>query len=324
MKKITLKNRSGFTLIELLIVIGMMGVVMGAIYSLYSVHQKSASTQVEVVDVQQNLRIAMESISRDVRMAGFLIPRTTTTPVLVANNATGVVQPLPAPDNVNSDAMTLNTASATETYAAIASASTSSPYVVAGSPFTVTVDSASSVDSFNNNDYVRIIGMLDRTEPKLTTEGTGSRVYKITGTNRATPSLTLSISSGSDPTGINLSMGDMICKTSSPFPNPNTVRYCLGPVAGCGVGVTTCPAGQLCLIRVVNSTNTPDVIAQNMAGLQFRYLLEDGSESDVPIDYNKVRAVRVTLTGQTVTTKALSDGQAKERQLESVIQIKNR
>src|SRR5574341_1873842 len=74
--KITIhKNRSGFTLIEVLIVAAMLGIVMGAIYSLYVTHQRTAYTQEEEVDVQQNLRIAMDSISRDIRMSGFLIPK---------------------------------------------------------------------------------------------------------------------------------------------------------------------------------------------------------------------------------------------------------
>ncbi len=68
------RDEGGFSLVELLIVVGMLGVVMAAIYSLYSTHQKTAFSQAEVVDVQQNLRVAMDTISRDIRSAGILIP----------------------------------------------------------------------------------------------------------------------------------------------------------------------------------------------------------------------------------------------------------
>lgn len=311
---------------------GIFGIVMGAIYSLYSAHQRSAYTQDEVVEVQQNLRIGMDSITRDVRMAGILVPYIPITqvkmpPVQLASNATGAMQPLSAPNNVNSDDMTLNTESASATFARITPLNNATTYIVAASPFSIPVDSPTTVDSFNVNDYVRIVRPQDRSEPKLSTEAllTG-RVYQITGTDRNVPSLTLTIAGGyNNPTNINLNKGDMICKTASPYTHPNTIRYCLGPTAACGSGAT-CPTGQLCLMRIVNGATT-DVIAQNMAGLQFRYLLDDGTEVNAPTtaaDYGNIRAVRVTLTGQTVTTKVLSGGQAKVRQTESVIQLRNR
>ena len=75
MKRHILDTR-GFSLIELLIVMGMLTLVLVAVYSLYDTHSKSAYVQEEVVDVQQNLRIAMDSISRDIKMSGILIPLT--------------------------------------------------------------------------------------------------------------------------------------------------------------------------------------------------------------------------------------------------------
>ena len=66
------KHQQGFTLIELLIVIAIFGVFIGAVYSLYIAHLRTALTREEVVDVQQNVRIAMDSMTRDLRMAGFL------------------------------------------------------------------------------------------------------------------------------------------------------------------------------------------------------------------------------------------------------------
>ena len=63
-------NNYGFTLIELLVVIAMSGIVMAGIYSVYYSQQKSYIVQDEVAAMQQNLRVAMFHLSRDIRMAG--------------------------------------------------------------------------------------------------------------------------------------------------------------------------------------------------------------------------------------------------------------
>jgi prepilin-type N-terminal cleavage/methylation domain-containing protein len=335
-KNIIGKNQKGITLIELLIVMGIFGIVMGAIYSIYTAHQRTAYTQDEVVEVQQNLLIGIDSITRDVRMAGILVPYIPITqvqmpPVQLASDATGTMQPLPAPDNVKSDDMTLNAASASATFARITPLNNATTYIVTAATFSIPVDSPTTVDFFTvNDDYVRIMRPQDKSEPQLSTDPLLTpRVYRVTGKNRNVPELGLTIEGGYlDPTNINLNKGDMICKTDAPHTTfPNTIRYCLGPATGCGLTVTTCPTGQLCLMRIVNSSalNTA-VIAQNMAGLQFRYLMDDNTEVDAPAPatYKNIRAVRVTLTGQTIITKALSDNQNKKRQIESVIQIRNR
>ena len=62
-------SEAGFSLIELLVVTLMMGLVMGAVSTLYVSHQRSATVEAEVVDVQQNLRLAMDLIGQDVSMA---------------------------------------------------------------------------------------------------------------------------------------------------------------------------------------------------------------------------------------------------------------
>lgn len=324
-------NQGGVTLVEVLVVMGLYGIVLGAIYSLYDAQLRSAYTQDEVVEVQQNLRIGIDSITRDVRMAGILVPIATNTgarmpPIQLASDATGAVESLLASDNANSDVMMLNTASASATFARITPLNNATTCSVTASQFSVPVDSPASVDSFNVNDHVRIVRPQDRSEPMLSDEASSTgRVYRIIGTNRNVPSLAVAIDEGyGDPTNISFSKGDMICKTASPYRNPNTIKYCLGPTAACGSGAT-CPTGQLCLMRNVNNATT-DVIAQNMAGLQFRYLLDDGSEVDTlsPDDYRLIRAVRVTLTGRTRKTKAPAGGHSEVRQTEAVIQIRNR
>ena len=60
----------GFTLLELLVVILILGVVMAGVYSVYTSQQKSFLIQEDVAEMQQNLRAAMFSMVREIRLAG--------------------------------------------------------------------------------------------------------------------------------------------------------------------------------------------------------------------------------------------------------------
>jgi type IV pilus assembly protein PilW len=63
-------NQKGFTLLEVLIAIAITGVVLGAIYNVFSSANQSYFTQDSVADTQQRARIALDFMVRDIRMAG--------------------------------------------------------------------------------------------------------------------------------------------------------------------------------------------------------------------------------------------------------------
>ncbi len=65
------KEDPGFTLIELLVslVIGL--VVLGAVYSVFTLHDREVHRQEQVIEMQQSARSAMEMMTREIRMAGF-------------------------------------------------------------------------------------------------------------------------------------------------------------------------------------------------------------------------------------------------------------
>lgn len=63
----------GMTLVELMVVTAIFGVVIGAIYSLMLPVQKSTFVQTQVVDMQDNLRLALDQITQDVRHAGLMV-----------------------------------------------------------------------------------------------------------------------------------------------------------------------------------------------------------------------------------------------------------
>ncbi|HTF99566.1 MAG TPA: prepilin-type N-terminal cleavage/methylation domain-containing protein [Nitrospirota bacterium] len=301
MKKHAQNGSRGFTLIELLMVLAMLGIVMGAMYSLYISHQRTAYTSDETVEVQQNLRIAMDSMSRDIRIAGLLLAPGST-PISAGSTSTSIYLSSGCPSAI----VTRITPS-------------SSPRIGTASPNTFPVDVDGSASAFSNNDYVRILHPLDKTQP-----GGTNRIYKVAGTPGT--SITLNIVTGyTDPTGVEFRTGDVICKVSSAtaFAPPNTIQYYIGNSG-------TCPAGQQCLMRI-DESGTTNVIAQNMAlnGLQLQYLL-DGyplpNEVNAPTTtmLSKIRAVRVTVTGQTAATVTLSGNMPKTRKMETIIQLRNR
>jgi len=312
-----LYREAGFTLIELLIVMGMLGIVITALYSLYLTHQRSAYTQDEVVEVQQNVRIAMDSITRDIRNAGTLIPRTDN-PATVTNVENGGV------GSASTNSITLNMASSQEGYAWV----TADLYPAGPiTNLTLSVDSTTSLSNFTNGDYVRII------RPELMTEATGSvgSLFKVTSVAAApSPLMNLQYVSGIQPgASTPLKRGDVVALVTNAAPgyvHPNTVIYSLG--AG-----GSCPSGEVCITRTENGVS--NVVATNIANLTFSYIMDDSTNSElnqIPTppsypnltDVTKIKEVRVTVTGQTVTTVALSGGQAKQRQMTSIIKLRNR
>jgi prepilin-type N-terminal cleavage/methylation domain-containing protein len=65
-------NRSkGVTLIELLIALLISAIIIAGIYRTFIHQQKTYATQEQVADMQQNVRVAINRMMREIRMAGF-------------------------------------------------------------------------------------------------------------------------------------------------------------------------------------------------------------------------------------------------------------
>jgi prepilin-type N-terminal cleavage/methylation domain-containing protein len=78
------RDQAGFSLAELLVAMVITMIVSGAIYGLMASGQDSFRREPELTDRQQNIRIAMDLLSRDVTTAGMGVP-TFGTDVLGAN-----------------------------------------------------------------------------------------------------------------------------------------------------------------------------------------------------------------------------------------------
>ena len=69
--KIIKKNISGVTLIEILIGIVITTIIMGAMYTTYSVVNKTYSQVSEKAGISESSRDLVSMLMRDIRMAGF-------------------------------------------------------------------------------------------------------------------------------------------------------------------------------------------------------------------------------------------------------------
>ncbi|HSO20580.1 MAG TPA: prepilin-type N-terminal cleavage/methylation domain-containing protein, partial [Desulfosarcina sp.] len=68
--KPTQANQDGFSLIELMVAMALTGVVLAGIYGAYQDQLRTSITQERIVDMNQNLRVAMMIIERELRMGG--------------------------------------------------------------------------------------------------------------------------------------------------------------------------------------------------------------------------------------------------------------
>jgi len=80
------KNNSGFTLIELLIAMAITTIVSAGIFSAYKSQQDAQLAQKQVVEMQQNLRIAQYIMTSEIRMAGYDPYRTSGAEIISAGD----------------------------------------------------------------------------------------------------------------------------------------------------------------------------------------------------------------------------------------------
>ena len=91
MKNKACHNEKGMTLIELLIAFVIFAIVSAGSYRLFVSQSRAYAVQDQVVEIQQNIRTAMEIILRDVRMTGYDSDRTT--------SKINIINPLTAGDH---------------------------------------------------------------------------------------------------------------------------------------------------------------------------------------------------------------------------------
>ena len=86
-------NRNGLTLIELLVAMVLSFIIIGAVYGTFTSQQKTYTIQDQVAEAQQNARMAMNILMRDIRMTGYGMPDggiTIGQPAKTYSNAIGI------------------------------------------------------------------------------------------------------------------------------------------------------------------------------------------------------------------------------------------
>ncbi len=68
---ISIKGVRGFTLIEILVVMAIVGMMMSAIYAVHIANIRAISVEAERVEIQQDQRISLDFVTRQLRMAGY-------------------------------------------------------------------------------------------------------------------------------------------------------------------------------------------------------------------------------------------------------------
>ncbi len=318
------RNTRGFTLVEILVVLAVFGIIMGAVYSLYITNQRAAYTSDETVEVQQNLRIAMDTITKDLRMAGVLVDPLAAPPISVGagdinSGPKDLTQTLGQnPQQPGSDAVTINVASISGVYARLAAdmSSGSSNFSIA-KPSTTQPQQASDIKSFAVGDVVRIINPFDNAP----VDAGATFTIQAVDPDANTITLATAIVDGARA-------GYVVARVGGGGPNPNTVRYAVvsnGPAAT-AIADPNCPANQMCLTRLVNGEPFANrqIVAQNIADFQLRYVLDDESIVDNPANGAQVKSVIVTIWGETQTTRLLTGNVPKVRQLSLVVKLRNR
>ncbi len=136
--KTAASSESGFSLVELLVAMTVGLVVSGAIYGLLSSGQSAFRREPALSDRQQNIRIAMDTIARDIENAGSGLP-------LVSQVFTQTDAPLAGPNQSGADAPYLN------------GAGPQGVLGVAGESQRGTPPTGSGVDTSDNSDLLEMV-----------------------------------------------------------------------------------------------------------------------------------------------------------------------
>ncbi|NJC89335.1 MAG: hypothetical protein FIB02_12535 [Desulfuromonas sp.] len=274
----------GITLVELLVVMGIMSGVILSITSLFVPMQRSTVVQTRLTDVQSHLRLAMNTLSRDLLNAGFL----------VADE--------PIASEIADD-FTIRTRVIGSGFGRILGAAD------AGSNIVVTLSSPSMLASFPVGTSVRLFSPVAMREcgaayNEADAALAAAHVYTVTSINGGASTVTIN-TGGTIGAAVVLDETVMVAVRDANQPPVQTIRYQFADSNGDGT--------KDALLRIVNGQS--HFLAMNVSNVNFAY-------DYTP--HGKVQRIDVSLEGQTrALVPGDTMHGAKTRALQSSVTLRN-
>ena len=104
-----LRRQQGFTIIELMVAVAAFSIVSLAAFAVLSSGQRNAVMNDQTVKVQQNVRLAMDLIARDIRLTGYGNPNPAVTPMPPCAGHLNAVDNTPGAADTGADSISIMT-----------------------------------------------------------------------------------------------------------------------------------------------------------------------------------------------------------------------
>ena len=295
------KRTCGYSLVEMIMVMAILGIVMMAVISMFIPAQRSSVVQTQLADVQSNLRLAMDRITRDIRNAGFL----------VAGNAISGYNS----STLSSSSLVLTSRSAISGRFGRITAY-ADPDTPGDNDYTLLYED--HVTFFRPGDFVAIVHPLSGNV-------VGDAYFKVSATDKVNKKVTLTAANGSDLTAVQKEAMDATFNAPNNLllaaPNPSVLPspYTQADLNSNMMRTITYALEDGALTRdvvpsLMTGGPTKQFLARNISDLQF--IVTEDADGDVV-------SVTVEIEGATRQVSQDTIGSAKSKRYRSVVSLRN-
>jgi prepilin-type N-terminal cleavage/methylation domain-containing protein len=282
-------NRKGITLIELLVALTISGILVAGVYRTFVSQQHTYTVQDQVVDMQQNVRLAINRMTREIRMANFgkqlyvNAGRTYGDPLYYNDDffkkggaMYGTFSNVITPGAGGTSVTVVGAYQAKTTLSAIASTGSNSIFV----------NDVSSFDT-GTNQYISINGLESH---RIISIDVANKELQFPGWDTLTDAH----------------------QPGEPVYLVMAITYSIGPFEG-----------KSCLLRDDNLGAGPQPVAENVENLQFAYFDANGNPTANPPDIRMIQLTIIARTDKTDPELAKAGDGFRRRTLTTNIQLRN-